>query len=135
MEGQDRTRELHAEELQDDPIARAFREKEDYSTPERAMTSLMIMPRSDPRRLPMWLDAVAQFPADDPRFMLLLELQNAGLVVRLTGGRETQARQTSQSVYDEELVTELTRLMADGHPEHERMQRVIDAMKAKPVDK
>ena len=89
----------------------------------------------DPAWLPLMLDSTVRYPTDSFGTILLesfigrLPAHWRRYDVKEDDPDRLQRRADLRRECDERLVAELTRLAAEGHPERERMLRVIEALK------
>ena len=129
-------RELPESRLATDPVEAACRSLEDFSSPAEAVASCSLMSVHDPRWLPTVLDAVAADPLGTAVNGLVWGGAQRGTLIsndamarlkRRCDGVSSRAEVDSclQAVLDDEL----TRHIREGHPERERMQRAIDALR------
>ncbi len=131
----DHRRHLPSALLETDPVELAFRSVEDFSQPIRARFWLRTMALEDPRWFPTMLDSLTA--CTNPELIYeacvgMAERQGlwqAGSVPGYPYPMTPQERMRFEVQRRDVLVAELERLIREGHPERERMQRAVDALR------
>ncbi len=124
-------RHLAADSLEIDPVEATYRRAEDLRSERGVIEACYGMATADPRWLPTVLDGISRWPSLSMMDALLQGLAQrdlyAGEYRRPFGTPETHDYDTELA--RETAIRQLERLLGQGHPEQDRLQRAVDALR------